>query len=218
MDVKISPNFDETKLDSGSIEDLIDVFEDRVRYWLLEPTKSLLKTQHGDIAALCLILTYFEGITIYLKGKDSQNNSKVFFREGFWEVMKVSGLDGELLSRVADVIYSDARCGFFHDGCFRSKIFVSPDANRDLLITLPKKNGVVDRHGNIQSIIINPHLVLSAVEDHFKKFLKSLRNKAESDTRSNFLTACKIKWALDEPPVVIGLDPSNIKSPQAEDK
>ena len=60
MDVKISPNFDETKLDSGSIEDLIDVFEDRVRYWLLEPTKSLLKTQHGDIAALCLILTYFE--------------------------------------------------------------------------------------------------------------------------------------------------------------
>ena len=158
---------------------------------------------------------YFEGIAIYLKGKDSQNNSKVFFREGFWEVMSVSGIDGELLGRVADVICSDARCGFFHDGCFRSKIFISPDANHDILITLPKKNGIVDRYGNIQSIIINPNLVLSAVEVHFEKFLKYLRNKAESEARSNFLTACKIKWALDEPPVLIGLDPSKIKNPQA---
>ena len=136
---KISPNFDDAKLDSGSIEDLIDVFEDRVRHWLLEPTKSLLKTQHGDIAALCLILTYFEGITGYLKGKDSQNNSKVFFREGFLEVMKVSGIEDVLLGRVADVIYSDARCGFFHDGCFRSKIFISPDDSHDLLITSSKE-------------------------------------------------------------------------------
>lgn len=215
MDVKISPNFEHAKLDSGSIEDLIDVFEDRVRHWLLEPTKSLLKTQHGDIAALCLILTYFEGITIYLKGKDSQNNSKVFFREGFLEVMKVSGIDDVLLGRVADVIYSDARCGFVHDGCFRSKIFVSPDASHDILITLPKKNGIVDRHGNIQSIIINPNRVLSAVENHFENVLQSLRNKAESEARSNFLTACKIKWTLDEPPVIIGLDPSHIKSPYA---
>jgi hypothetical protein len=39
---KISPNFDDAKLDSGSIEDLIDVFEDRVRHWLLEPTIGVL--------------------------------------------------------------------------------------------------------------------------------------------------------------------------------
>ena len=136
MDVKISPNYEGKKLDPGRTDDLIDVFEDRVRYWLLEPAKNLLKTQHGDVAALCLVLTYFEGITIYLKGKDSKNNSKAFFREGFLEVMRVSGIDDHLLGRVADVIYTDARCGFFHDGCFRSKIFVSPDASHDLLILI----------------------------------------------------------------------------------
>lgn len=213
MDVKISPNYDDTKLDSKSIEDLLDVFEDRVRYWLLEPAKNLLKTRNGDVASLCLLLTYFEGIAIYLKGKDSKNNSKVFFREGFLEVMKVSGIDDDLLARVADVIYSDARCGFFHDSCFRSKIFVSPDATHDLIITLPKKNGIVDKHGDIKSIIINPNRVLSAIERHFEHYLKNLRNASNRNIRSNFENACKAKWTLDEPPIVIGLDPSNITSP-----
>ncbi len=158
-------------------------------------------------------MTYFEGITIYLNGKDSKNNSKPFFREGFLEVMRVSGIDDHLLGRVADVIYTDARCGFFHDGCFRSKIFVSPDASHDLLITLPKKDGLIDRDGEIRSIIINPNRVISAVENHFENYLKCVRRKSESETRSRFLAAFKSKWALDEPAVVIGLDPNNITSP-----
>jgi len=205
MDKKISPNYDEAKLNYQSIDDLIDVFEDRVRYWLLEPAKNLLKTQHGYVAALCLVLTYFEGITIYSKGKDSKNNSPAFFREGFLEVMRGSGFDDDLLGQVADVIYTDARCGFFHDGCFRSKIFVSPDANSALFITKV--------HGSISSIIINPNRVISATETHFENYLKLLRKTSKSDIRSNFLLACKNKWALDEPPVVIGLDPSNITNP-----
>jgi hypothetical protein len=213
MQIKISPNYDDSKLNLENIEDLIDVFEDRVRHWLLEPAKGLLKSQHGDVAALCLILTYFEGITIYLTGKDSKNNSKPFFREGFLEVMRVSGIDDHLLARVADVIYTDARCGFFHDGCFKSKIFVSPDASYDLLITLPKKDGLIDRVGKIRSIIINPNRVMSAVEDHFESYLKRVRKASETETRSRFLTACRTKWALDEAPVVIGLDPNNITSP-----
>lgn len=211
MHVKISPNFEEIKLDPGKPDDLIDVFEDRIKYWVLEPAKNLLKTQHGDVAALCLLLTYFEGITIYLKGKDSKDNSKAFFREGFSEVMSVSGFDDQLLGRVADVIYTDARCGFFHDGCFRSKIFISPDASHDLIITLPKRDGVIDLNGRIKSIIINPNLVFSAVENHFENYLKRLRNISESVVRMNFLLACKDKWALDEPPVIIGIDPNILK-------
>lgn len=214
MEYKISPNFDDSKLDSQDVEDLIEVFEDRTRYWLFEPAKNLLKSKNGDIASLGLILTYFEGITIYLNGKDSKNNSRKFFIEGFLTVLKASGIDDELLERVADIIYTDARCGFFHDGfCFRSRILVSPDANQDLIITLPKKNGIVDREGEIKSIIINPNRLLSAIENHFNHYIRQLRNNSNQDLREKFRNACKTKWALDEPPIVIGLDPSNITRP-----
>jgi len=212
MNIKISPNYDDTKLDSKSVDDLIDVFEDRVKYWLLEPAKVLLKTKNGDISSLCLLLTYFEGITIYLRGKDSKNKSKAFFREGFVEVMRSSGINDDLLGRAADLIYSDARCGFFHDGCFRSRILVSPDASHDLIITLPKKNGIIDKHGDIESIIINPNLILSALENHFEHYLRKVRDVSNKEIRANLENACKIKWALDKPPVVIGLDPGNITS------
>lgn len=214
MEYKISPNFNDSKLDLDSIEDLIDVFEDRTRYWLFEPSKNLLGTQHGDIAGLGLLLTYFEGITIYVKGKDSKNNSKVFFKEGFLSVFKASGIDDELLERVSDIFYTDARCGFFHDGFgFRSRILVSPDANQDLIITLPKKNGLIDRDGEIQSIIVNPNRLFPAIEYHFNQYLKKLRDKSNKDLRAKFQEACKIKWAMEGPPIVIGLDPNDITSP-----
>ncbi|CAD7779809.1 MAG: hypothetical protein KIIPBIDF_01572 [Candidatus Methanoperedenaceae archaeon GB50] len=116
------------------------------------------------------------------------------------------------LSRAADLIYSDARCGFFHDGCFRSRILVSPDASHDLIITLPKKNGIIDKQGDIESIIINPNLILSAIESHFEHYLRKVRDMSNKEIRANFENACKIKWALDEPPVVIGLDPDNINN------
>ena len=211
MEYKISPNFADSKLNLDNIDDLIDVFEDRTRYWLFEPSKNLLGKQQGDIAGLGLLLTYFEGITIYVKGKDSKNNSKAFFKEGFLSVFKASGIDDELLKRVADIFYTDARCGFFHDGFgFRSRILVSLDANQDLIITLPKKNGRIDRDGEIQSIIVNPIRLFPAIKYHFNQYLNQIRDKSNKDLRAKFQDACKIKWALEGPPIVIGLDPQKI--------
>lgn len=62
MGIMISPKYPDAKFDQLSVEDLIDVFEDRICFWVLQPAKSLLDTQHGQVAAFCLILTYFEGI------------------------------------------------------------------------------------------------------------------------------------------------------------
>jgi hypothetical protein len=214
MEYKISPNFDESKLDLKNVDDLIDVFEDRTRYWLFEPIQNLLGKPHGDIAALGLLLTYFEGIAIYMNGKDSKNSSKPFFKEGFVDVFKAHGISNELLARVSDIFYTDARCGFFHDGFgFRSRIFVSPDANQDLIITLPKKNGLVDKKGEIQSIIVNPSRLLSAIEHHFSIYINELRSKSNLEARLKFQEACKVKWDLEGPPVVIGLNPNDIANP-----
>ena len=79
----ISPKYTHEKLDSPGYNDLVDVFEDRMREWLLEPSLHLLKLEHGDVPAVSLVLGYFEGIEIYYSGKDSKGASKDFFRRGF---------------------------------------------------------------------------------------------------------------------------------------
>ena len=215
MEYRLSPNFDESKLDLKNVDDLIDVFEDRTRYWVFEPIQDLLRKPHGLIAALGLLLTYFEGIAIYLKGKDSKNNSKPFFKEGFHDVFKAHGISNELLGRVSDIFYTDARCGFFHDGFgFRGRILVSRDPKyQDLGITLPKKNGLIEKKGDIQSIIVNPDRLLSTIEHHFSLYINDLRNKSNLEARLKFQKACKVKWDLEGPPVVIGLNPNDITSP-----
>jgi hypothetical protein len=204
----ISPNFDPSKYETKNVEDLIDVFEDRTLHWLFEPIRNLLDLQNGYMAAFGLILSYFEGITIYIRGKDSMGNSATFFKEGFLAVLKTAGHDDDLLERVAEIIYSDGRCGFFHDGFgFRGRILIAPKANKDMIITLPEKDGVVDEKGPIESIIINPSRIFSIVEKHFIQYIYQLKEKSDQDLIENFEKACKIKWGIDDPPVAIGLDP-----------
>jgi hypothetical protein len=74
----ISQNFHHTKLEQPALGDLIDVFEDRMRNWLLLPAKHLIDTPNGLVAATALLSGYFEGIEIYLSGKDSKNRSSEF--------------------------------------------------------------------------------------------------------------------------------------------
>ncbi len=61
MSIFISPHFLDTKLDSPTIEDVIDIYEDSIKYGLLNPAHALLDIQYGQAASFCLLLTYFEG-------------------------------------------------------------------------------------------------------------------------------------------------------------
>jgi len=150
----ISPNYPDKKLENASIDDLIDVFEDRITFWLLKPAENLLNLNNGFISAVALLLTYFEGFSIYQLGEKSEGKSKKFFRDAFVSVFKKTGDKEELLGRVADVLYEDARCGFFHDGMFRDKIIFDTRKAKTLLVTLPKVEGKLDEKGKIQSVVI----------------------------------------------------------------
>lgn len=86
----VSPSFTYEKLESRRFSDLVDVFEDRMRGWLLNPAKHLLSLPHGAVAAVSLSMTYFEGIEIYHSGEDSSNRSKGFFRRGLQRVFGVA--------------------------------------------------------------------------------------------------------------------------------
>ena len=202
MALSISPNYTSEKLENPSIEDKIDVFEDRMKSWLLAPMKKLLDEPHDRIASLCLQTTYFEGIWSYLVGKKSRGHSKEFFINGFYDVFKITQQNEGLLKRAAQILYEDVRCGFFHDGIFRDRIFFV-DRGFALEITVPKKNGILNVEGKIQSIMIDPRLFYDAIEKHFDRYIKLIRNKENQDARKNFETTYAARLGKER---IIGID------------
>jgi hypothetical protein len=117
----ISPNFTHDKLQPPLYKDVLDVFEDRMLYWLIEPCKKLLATKHGSVAAVALATNYIEGIEIYVSGKDSKGKSKEFFRRGFKRIFSLA----EGHDFLVDALYANLRCGFAHSGLPASRITFS---------------------------------------------------------------------------------------------
>lgn len=203
----ISPNFSDEKLDNPSLEDLIDVLEDRVRWWVLEPARALLGIRHGFVSAVSLLLTYFEGYAIYRRGEDSNWQSKLFFREGFRDVFRNAKVSATFLDRVSDALYGDARCGFFHDGTFRDRILFSEKFDAEFVVTVPKVGGKPDEAGSIESILINPRYFYRAVDAHFVGYVRALRDASNASLRANFKAAVSAKWSPDTS-VTIGMSES----------
>lgn len=201
----ISPNFGPEKLDSPSTDDLIDVFEDRLRYWLLNPIEKLVDDAQAQIASFALMMSYFEGIWIYMQGGDSRGRSREFFRGGFVDVFQGRNVSERLLGRIADVLYEDARCGFFHEASFRIRVYFSAHFGGPIAATLPKIGGVIDESGTIESLVVHPRECFAFLCGHFERYLEALRDPSNVDLRRRFEDACRIKWKLGETPPVVAL-------------
>lgn len=201
----ISPNFEHVKLENPSFEDLIDVFEDRMRNWLLTPAKQLIDTTNGFVAAMALLCGYFEGIEIYLSGEDSNTRSGVFFVNGFLKVFSVHGEGKEVFKKAAEGIYKQLRCGFAHDGMFRYRIMFDEALPTALLASWPNKNGVFDTSRTLESVTINPRRFYECIMIHFEGYLKSLREGIDPELRNAFQKTVKLKWGLDQPEINIGM-------------
>jgi hypothetical protein len=199
----ISPSFTHEKLESPTYEDLLDVFEDRVRNWFLLPASKLLETRNCDIAAVALLSNYFESIEIYISGEDSQRRSAKFFARGFGRVFAVQ--NQKLSAKIAAVIYDRTRCGFAHDGIFRNRVFFSFARPDPILVTWPKKDGVFVESGELESIVINPTRFYESIQLHFDRYMKRLREGADTGAGRGFLKAVSLKWALGEADRAVGM-------------
>lgn len=190
----ISPNYGAAKLDLPTIEDLVDVFEDRVTGWLFSPIRALLPRPSMWVPALGLSLTYFEPIASYRRGEESHGASGEFFREGFVDVFRSSEHDPALLDRIASVLYQDARCGFFHDAMLRDRIYVGTASDSPLHVTVPLRDGAPDPEAEIQSVLIELNRFMEYVEGHFTSYLARLRDSSNVEEREAFSRACEVKW------------------------
>ncbi|APP08145.1 hypothetical protein P0E20_003518 [Vibrio harveyi] len=206
MEFKLSPNYTYEKLESNDIEDFIDVFEDRMLNWIFKPVEMLLNLEEGYIAAMGILSTYFEGIQIYIKGKDSTRNSQAFFIDGFCEVFGTS--EEALKPKVKDTakaFYSQSRCGFAHDGLFKNKLFFSNAYHKTFVFTYPMTEGELDTSKPVESIVVNPYRFAELVFEHYKNYIGVLRDNKNVQIRSNFEQAVKIKWGLDEGEAIIAM-------------
>jgi hypothetical protein len=201
----ISPTFTHEKLESPSYDDLVDVFEDRMRNWFFFPASKLLEIPNCEIAAVALLLNYFEGIEVYLTGKDSKRNSAKFFENCFRKVFDIRAPDPHISKRISSAIYSQARCGFAHDGMFRNRIFFSHERPEPILVTWPKKDGALDKSGDVESVVINPIQFFESIVTHFDRYIRKLRDGTDEQAMRAFEIAVRDKWRLDEPPRAIGM-------------
>ena len=201
----VSPRFTHRKLEPPFYRDIVDVFEDRMRGWLLAPALKLLESNDFSIASVSLATSYFEGIEIYHSGKDSKGQSKVFFRRGFLRVFRMSGESVAVQERVTDGLYDLLRCGFAHDSMFRSGINFSPVRKEPLLVTMQRKDGQFDPSVPLESVVINPRAFVEGVERHFTLYIRELRRAHDPALKANFEKAIALKWRLGEPGKNIGM-------------
>jgi hypothetical protein len=204
-DVYISPNYPSAKLDAPRIDDLIDVYEDRIVHWVLVPAKTIAATENGAPAGLCLLLTYFEGAWSYKTHTSSNGRSKEFFVHGFVDVFTSPRSPPQVLAQLGALLYKDARCGFFHEGLFRDRIYVVT-MNHDIVVTLPRTGGVLDLDGTIQSALIDVQRCIAGVEKHFATSIAALRDPANTVGREAFQAFFKTQcdWESDGP--IVALD------------
>src|SRR5262245_24204122 len=67
----VSPKYTTDKLASGRVDDSIDVYEDRVKGWMLDHARALVDRPHSEYAVLSTVIGYFESHATYARGEDS---------------------------------------------------------------------------------------------------------------------------------------------------
>lgn len=198
MIFQVSPHFTSKKLSSGSLEDRIDIYEDRIKGWFLNPARSLLAVPNSELAVLQLSIGYFEGYAIYRNGSDSRRHSKKFFCQAFMEAFPysrrgtVQGIDPslDLIEKLPVLLYEEARCGLFHDGMIGRRIVLA-SSSAPISVSAHKITG------DVGAIVIDPRKFLEAVEAHFTAYTAKLRDRNNPELRANFNAA----WELKNPPV-----------------
>ena len=193
----ISPHYTEAKLQPPFYRDLVDVFEDRMRYWMLYPAKKLLKKRSDQVAAVGILINYLEGIEIYLTGKDSRGNSYNFFVNAFQKIFFINEGEQSAYKECANVLYIQARCGFSHDGLFRNRVFFSESNKNAILICWPKKDGKFVYSQGVEHITINPVRFYQVIELHFENYLRILKKGEDRNLVKTFKDAVELKWGLE---------------------
>lgn len=156
-------------LDPNNIDDKIYIYESQVKRWFLNKATSLAKGKNNGFLVLMICFSYIEGVEQYIQGSRSNKRSKEFFRDSMNRIYPGKFLDSDL-----DVLYSEARCGLFHNGMVRGKILINLEYEDP--ISIP----------NADTIMINPNKFLNNIKRDFDNYIAILKKSINCEQRRNF--------------------------------
>lgn len=215
MKQMLTPNYDHEKVANPSLADLVDVFEDAWKGYILAPARVLLNTPNGDIAATALLSPYFESIEALYRGKSSDRRSREFFIAGFLRVFdKTSGLAEERDAKnAAKAIYKNVRSGIAHTGFPTDQVHFQRTNRNAFILTYPRlHDGQLDT-ASVHSIVFNAERIHDAVVWHFENYMKALRQPRKTILQDNFNRLMRSEWGIGEDDNVVGMTEEEFANP-----
>lgn len=154
----------ETELNPNNIDDKIIIYERQVKDWFLIPAKNLVSynNKNKGFIVLMICLSYLEGIEQYRQGRSSRGSSHVFFTAAIQRLYPEKYSNHQLTS-----LYSEARCGLFHNGMVKGKIIINNGYRNSLTF-------------NGDDIKISPRKFLKDITADFENYLNVLKDDNES--------------------------------------
>jgi len=198
----ISPNYQSTDFPQPqSIDDKITIFADRTLGWKLDIADQLINGRHRNdgteerspvpnagFAAMDIIFSYFEMIAKYEVGYAQKGESKKYFKLGVFSVFphlkqyhrnrNIPGVQGKVISvsdYVLDLLYEGVRCGLYHDGSTNGRIVITGGIDEPMILDIQN-----------MLLVINPHLLVPKLINHFGAYVNNLRDHNNIDLRNNF--------------------------------
>lgn len=178
------PNFK-----NPTFDDVVDVFEDRMKGWMLDWAEHLndKNFEHSGFAVLHIGISYFEAIAIFIKGENSKGKSSSFFKFGFRDVFKnyIKEWSGSKIKQVEKLMYENGRCGFYHTGMAKKEIGLQ---NGELFTVIEEK----ENSENVDSVRINRYKFIAGIRKHFEGYISQLRDSQETELRKCFINGWDI--------------------------
>ena len=169
---RITDERDGSRLYPNDLDDKIKIYEREVEEWFLEPARRLLESAdifNNSLIVVMICMSYIEGVEQYKTGVSSKNKSEDFFKLSITRLYPNENFSDEHLKR----LYSESRCGLFHNGMVKSGVVFSLEFDKAL-----KFEG--------QKVKINPKLLLEHIKGDFERYINKLRKVDETIARENF--------------------------------
>lgn len=170
----VSPKYDLDNFRSGGDEVKIDVYEDRVKGWIIKQAEFVAKNNGSGFAELLIILSFFESHAIYLPDSPTDSGGNKFKHVVKKVFPGIEGLD--IAEKVLRYLWKDGRNGLYHGGITGDKITISGSSKAITVLKI----------GDDYKIDIDPGKFVNSVRIYFESYITDLKDTQNTALREHF--------------------------------